>query len=124
MLYRLSLRQQPPAKTRVFTFDWTFLTPFPAPSAVDSFDLVLRVSLEVSNETPPGATISSMTKSAGIQSDPVGYRNFREFHMLRTATILASRGASAQTAVDDRGKMPLSGRIQSIDIVRGAVMLL
>jgi len=44
--------------------------------------------------------------------------------MLRTATILASRGASAQTAVDDRGKMPLSGRIQSIDIVRGAVMVL
>src|SRR5882757_11172859 len=44
--------------------------------------------------------------------------------MLRTATDAATGTASAQTAVDDRGKMPLSGRIVSIDIVRGAVMLL
>lgn len=43
--------------------------------------------------------------------------------MLRTATAALSKQVSAQTS-DYRGKMPGSGRVQSIDIVRGAVMLL
>jgi uncharacterized membrane protein len=44
--------------------------------------------------------------------------------MLRTATPALSRQASAQTVTDDRGNKPGSGRVQSIDILRGAVMLL
>ena len=44
--------------------------------------------------------------------------------MLRTATPALSRQAPAQAARVDRNEIPVSGRVQSIDIVRGAVMLL
>ena len=44
--------------------------------------------------------------------------------MLRTATPALSRQAPAQAARVDRNETPVSGRVQSIDIVRGAVMLL
>lgn len=44
--------------------------------------------------------------------------------MVRTATPALSRQALAQAASSDRNETPGSGRVQSIDIVRGAVMLL
>lgn len=44
--------------------------------------------------------------------------------MLRTATPALSRQAHAQTVRIDPNETPVSGRVQSIDIVRGAVMLL
>ncbi len=43
--------------------------------------------------------------------------------MLKTATPALSRQSASQAAVD-RNESPVSGRVQSIDIVRGAVMLL
>jgi uncharacterized membrane protein len=44
--------------------------------------------------------------------------------MLRTATSALSREAPAQAAKANRDETPVSGRVQSIDVVRGAVMLL
>ncbi|MBZ5491613.1 MAG: heparan-alpha-glucosaminide N-acetyltransferase domain-containing protein [Acidobacteriia bacterium] len=44
--------------------------------------------------------------------------------MLRTETVVASRQAPAQAVRADRNETPRGARVQSIDIVRGAVMLL
>ena len=44
--------------------------------------------------------------------------------MLRTETVVATRETPVRAAGVDRNETPGSGRVQSIDIVRGAVMLL
>src|SRR6478752_3297182 len=44
--------------------------------------------------------------------------------MLKTATPALSRDVTPQALSVDRDQIPGSGRVQSIDIVRGAVMLL
>jgi len=44
--------------------------------------------------------------------------------MLSTETVVAIRKGPAKATRVDRDEMPVSGRVQSIDIVRGAVMLL
>ncbi len=72
----------------------------------------------------PGATISADDKSAAIPSDLRWIPQRKGFLMLRTATPALSRQAPAQAARVDRNETSVSGRVQSIDIVRGAVMLL
>ncbi|HEY2170644.1 MAG TPA: heparan-alpha-glucosaminide N-acetyltransferase domain-containing protein, partial [Candidatus Angelobacter sp.] len=63
-------------------------------------------------------------KSSGIPSDHVESAEQKDFPMVKTATPALSRPAPAQAARADRNETPGSGRVQSIDIVRGAVMLL